>query len=93
MQDIFQKIDREILGIYMRYGAPGTVQRNALVDWQYDAVGYHGTYGLYFVAANSICQVVFQCTSVINQGVGQAQALWQEIPLVKENTKGRAISR
>ena len=31
-----------------------------------------GHMGSNFVAANSICQVVFQCTSVINQGVGQA---------------------
>ena len=42
VQDIFQKIDRKFLNLYALWRA-GTVQRNALVDWQYDAVGYHGT--------------------------------------------------
>ena len=72
VQDIFQKIDREILGIYMRYGAP--VLCNEML-WSIGSTMLSvimGHMGSNFVAANSICQVVFQCTSVINQGVGQA---------------------
>ena len=71
-RDLFQKIDREILGIYMRYGAP--VLCNEML-WSIGSTMLSvimGHMGSSFVAANSICQVIFQCTSVINQGVGQA---------------------
>ncbi len=71
VQDIFQKIDREILesicAMARRYCATKCFGRLAVrccrLSWNM---------GSNFVAANSICQVVFQCTSVINQGVGQA---------------------
>ncbi|MDD3192735.1 MAG: MATE family efflux transporter [Oscillospiraceae bacterium] len=72
VRDIFQKIDREVLGIYMRYGAP--VLCNEML-WSIGSTMLSvimGHMGSGFVAANSICQVIFQCTSVINQGVGQA---------------------
>lgn len=72
VRDLFQKIDRNILGIYMRYGAP--VLCNEML-WSIGSTMLSvimGHMGSSFVAANSICQVIFQCTSVINQGVGQA---------------------
>ena len=72
VEDLFQKIDGEIFRIYLRYGAP--VLCNEML-WSIGSTMLSvimGHMGSNFVAANSICQVVFQCTSVINQGVGQA---------------------
>ncbi len=73
VKDLFQKIDGEIFRIYLRYGAPKVLCNEML--WSIGSTMLSvimGHMGSNFVAANSICQVVFQCTSVINQGVGQA---------------------
>lgn len=72
LRDFFLKMDKEVFKIYLRYGAP--VLYNEVL-WSLGSTMLSvimGHMGALFVAANSICQVIFQCTSVLNNGVGQA---------------------
>ena len=69
------KIDRDILALYMKHGAPVLCNE---VLWSLGSSMLSvimGHMSKEFVAANSICSVVFQCTSVITQGMSAAASV------------------
>ncbi len=72
ISDLFGKIDMGIFKIYMQYGLP--VLLNEML-WSLGSsvlsiiIGHMGTA---FVAANSICGVMFQCITVISHGLNAA---------------------
>ena len=68
----FLGVDSAIFSTYMKYGAP--VLFNEML-WSLGSTMLSvimGHIGSNYVAANSICMVIFQCTSMINQGISQA---------------------
>jgi len=71
-KDLLLKTDTTIFKIYMKHGAPVLCNE---VLW---SIGNSmlsvimGHMSKEFVAANSICSVMFQCTSVITQGISAA---------------------
>ena len=70
--DIMRKIDLTIFRIYMKHGAPVLCNE---VLWSLGSSMLSvimGHMSKEFVAANSICSVMFQCTSVITQGISAA---------------------
>lgn len=74
-KDILLKTDMSILKIYMKHGAP--VLCNEIL-WSLGSSMLSvimGHMGKEFVAANSICSVVFQCTSVMTQGMSSAASV------------------
>ncbi|MBQ5324103.1 MAG: MATE family efflux transporter [Oscillospiraceae bacterium] len=75
VKDFLLKTDVEILKIYMKHGAP--VLCNEIL-WSLGSSMLSvimGHMGKEFVAANSICSVVFQCTSVMTQGMSSAASV------------------
>ena len=75
VKDLLLKTDMEILRIYMKHGAP--VLCNEIL-WSLGSSMLSvimGHMGKEFVAANSICSVVFQCTSVMTQGMSAAASV------------------
>ncbi len=75
LKDFTKKIDMGIFKIYIKYGLP--VLLNEML-WSLGSsalsvvIGHMGTA---FVAANSICGVMFQCITVISQGLSSAAAV------------------
>ncbi len=75
IKDLFNKIDRGIFKIYMEYGLP-VLLNETLWSLGSSAVSVIiGHMGTAFVAANSICGVMFQCITVITQGLSSAAAV------------------
>ncbi|MBR5251697.1 MAG: MATE family efflux transporter [Oscillospiraceae bacterium] len=75
IRDMLLKTDMAILKIYMKHGAP--VLCNEIL-WSLGSSMLSvimGHMGKEFVAANSICSVVFQCTSVMTQGMSSAASV------------------
>ena len=75
LKDFFIKVDTAILKTYFRFGFP--VLCNEIL-WSVGNTMLSvviGRMGSDFVAANSICQVIYRCTSVVNNGVGQASGV------------------
>ncbi|MEG1862374.1 MAG: MATE family efflux transporter [Oscillospiraceae bacterium] len=71
-KDFFQKTDLGILKIYLKYGAPVLCNEVLWSLGNMMLAVIMGRMGKEFVSANSICSVIFQCTAVINQGMGAA---------------------
>ena len=70
--DLKSKIDTSIFKLYMKHGAPVLCNE---VLWSFGSSMLSvimGHMSKEFVAANSICSVMFQCTSVITQGMSAA---------------------
>ena len=75
VKDFMLKTDGAILKIYMKHGAP--VLCNEIL-WSLGSSMLSvimGHMGKEFVAANSICSVVFQCTSVVTHGMSSAASV------------------
>ena len=70
--DLKSKIDTSIFKLYMKHGAPVLCNE---VLWSFGSSMLSvimGHMSKEFVAVNSICSVMFQCTSVITQGMSAA---------------------
>ena len=75
VKDFMLRIDVEIFKIYTKHGLP--VLCNEIL-WSLGSSMLSvimGHMGKEFVAANSICSVVFQCTAVMTQGVSSAASV------------------
>ena len=74
-RDLLLRTDMGILRIYMKHGAP--VLCNEIL-WSLGSSMLSvimGHMGKEFVAANGICSVMFQCTSVVTQGMSSAASV------------------
>jgi len=72
LKDLAVKTDSTIFKLYMKHGAPVLCNE---VLWSLGSSMLSvimGHMSKEFVAANSICSVMFQCTSVITQGISAA---------------------
>ncbi|MBQ8604268.1 MAG: MATE family efflux transporter [Oscillospiraceae bacterium] len=72
LSDLKEKIDRDIFTIYIRYGLPVLCNE---VLWSLGSSALSvimGHMGKEFVAANSICSVMFQCITVATHGINAA---------------------
>ncbi len=75
VRDFLLRTDMGILKIYMKHGAP--VLCNEIL-WSLGSGMLSvimGHMGKEFVAANGICSVMFQCTSVVTQGMSAAASV------------------
>lgn len=75
LSDLKGNIDREIFKIYIKYGLPVLCNE---VLWSLGSSVLSiimGHMGKEFVAANSICSVMFQCITVATHGINSAAAV------------------
>ncbi len=75
VSDLKGKIDKEVFKIYIKYGLPVLCNE---VLWSLGSSVLSiimGHMGKEFVAANSICSVMFQCITVATHGINSAAAV------------------
>ena len=74
-RQMFDRTDKDIFALFMKHGAPVLCNE---VLWSLGSSMLSvimGHMSKEFVAANSICSVVFQCTSVVTQGMSAAASV------------------